>query len=169
MMNFLGLSRDRVPHAKLDDARFVTFFDLDIGELMAFGALVIVMPLVAIGLRLPFLPWLLTVISFPCWAFCLFFVKHEGHNAAYWIGKMVPFWLRQHSFRLNNRQIRITPRHELIDAVLTSGVNSLFFEWRNGADGELELHIYEEPLRPYRAWITAGGTPIDHAPVKLPS
>lgn len=168
-MAILSSFRSRTPHARFDENRFVTFFDLDLGELMAFGVLVLFMPLISFGLHLPFFLWLLTMVSFPSWALFLYFVKHDQRNAAYWMAKMVPFWLRQRRFLQTNRQAQLTAAHELIDRVAFGGVNALSFEWREGADGTPELHVFEEPLRPYRAWISSAGEPSRGSLMELPS
>ena len=167
-MSFLGVTRERTPHARLDDSRFTTFWDLDIGELMATMALCLLMPLFTFGVNLPFLLWILVLISFPCWALFLFFVKRDGHNAAYWLARMLPYWLRQREFMQLHRAGRVTAAHERLDDILTTGVNAVSFEWRKGPDGVDELHVYEEPWLPYRAWVIANGVPRSTRPIKMP-
>lgn len=167
-MSFFGIARERTPHARLDDSRFTTFWDLDISELMATMALCLLMPLFTFGIALPLPLWLLAMASFPSWAFCLFFVKRDGHNAAYWLGHMLPYWLRQREFQQENRAGRVSAEHERLDDILTTGVNAISFEWRTGSDGRPEMHIYEEPWLPYRAWVIAGGTPRRTHLIKLP-
>lgn len=162
------LTRERTPHARLDDSRFTTFWDLDIGELMATMALVIMMPLFAFGVSLPTPLWLLALVAFPLWAFFLFFVKRDGHNAAYWLGHMLPYWMRQREFRQEHRAGRIEPAHERLDDILTTGVNAVSFEWQIGEDGIAELHVYEEPWLPYRAWVVAEGMSQRSKPIKMP-
>lgn len=161
-------TRERTPHARLDDSRFTTFWDLDIGELMASMALFILLPLFSFGVDLPVPLWLLSFVAFPAWAFLLFFVKRDEHNAAYWLGHMLPYWLRQREFHQENRAGRITPAHERLDDILTTGVNALSFEWQTGVDGVTELHVYEEPWLPYRAWVVAEGVPQRTRPIKMP-
>lgn len=145
------------PPARLDSARFTTFFDLDFSELLAFAFLAFIMPLATWGLGLPEPAHLMTVIAFPAWALLLFFVKLEERNLAYWLGRMLPFWARQREFRARRTVWRVTPRTEAADAALLSGENALSWRWEQGGDGVPELHIYETPLRPYRALVATGG------------
>lgn len=147
------------PPARLDSARFTTFFDLDFSELLAFAFLCFIMPLATWGLALPEPAHIMTVLAFPAWAILLFFVKLEERNLAYWLGRMLPFWLRQREFRARRSVWRVTPRTEVADAALLSGENALSWRFETGADGAPELHIYESPLRPYRALVASGGRP----------
>lgn len=167
-MSFLGVTRERTPHARLDDSRFTTFWDLDIGELMATMALGLLMPLFTFGVGLPPLLWILALISFPCWALFLFFVKRDGHNAAYWLGKMLPYWMRQREFTQENRSGRVTPAHDRLDDILTTGLNAVSFDWQRSSTGEPELHVYEEIGLPYRAWVISGGTPSPAHEITMP-
>jgi hypothetical protein len=157
------------PPARLDNARFTTFFDLDVGELLISAVLWFLMPLISLGLALPELVKWATALSWPLLSLLLFFVKHEDHSVAYWIGRMIPFWIRQREFRVTRKSsARVSARSELAERLAEGGENALSFAWRTGADGERELHVYESPLAPYRGWVRAGGVPERAAPVQMP-
>ena len=51
--------------------------------------------------------------------------------------------------------------------VQTSEETLCSFERRQGVDGVTELHVYEHPLRPYRAYVADASQPV-HRPVQLP-
>jgi hypothetical protein len=158
------------PPARLDNARFTTFFDLDVSELLVSAVLWFLLPLISFGLALPELVKWVTAASWPALSILLFFVKHEDHHVAYWIGRMIPFWARQREFRLMRRSAgRVSPASELADRLVEGGENALSFAWRRGADGEPELHIYESPLAPYRALVRSGGAAERGAEPQLPA
>ena len=152
------------PPARLDNARFETFFGLDMSELLAFVALVFVAPLLFWGINLPEPFHLLAVAQFPLWALLLFFVGANEHNTAYWLSRMLPYWIRQHEFRSSRTTWRVTPRTERLDTIVLGGENAIVARWETGADGVPELHLYETNLRPYRAWVAAGGRPAAVGP-----
>lgn len=157
------------PPARLDNARFTTFFDLDVSELLVSAVLWFLLPLISLGLALPDPVKWATAASWPALSILLFFVKHEDHNIAYWIGRMIPFWVRQREFRLVRRGAgRVTPVSELAERLVEGGENALSFAWRRGVDGEPELHIYESPLAPYRALVRTGGAPEPTSAPTLP-
>ena len=151
---------DRVPTPRLDKVPLTIFFGLEISELLAFGMLVIIMPLMTIGSDLPFLFRIIAVISYPSWAFFLFFVNHRDANAAHWMTVMIPFWLRQRHFHHTRRTARRNNAlHELVDLSLDFSSNNLSYRWKKGADGMDELHVYENPVRPYQGWLELNGQP----------
>lgn len=157
------------PPARLDNARFTTFFDLDVGELLISAVLWFLFPLISLGLALPDPVKWATAAAWPALSILLFFLKHEDHNIAYWIGRMIPFWIRQREFRVSGRSTaRVSAARELAERLAEGGENALSFAWRTGRDGEPELHIYETPLAPYRAWVRAGGQPERAPDVTMP-
>ena len=157
------------PPARLDNARFTTFFDLDVGELLISAVLWLLLPLISMGLALPDLVKWATAASWPALSILLFFVKHEDHSVAYWIGRMIPFWVRQREFRLVGKSsARVSPLSELAERLAVGGENAVSFAWRSGSNGEAELHVYETPLAPYRAWVRAQGEPQPRAEISMP-
>jgi hypothetical protein len=148
------------PPARLDHARFSLALSLDLTELMIFAIMVGLLPLIFWGIHLPEPFHLLAIACFPAMAALLFLVKHEDHHLLYWLGRMLPYWTRQRVFRPTITSAwRVSPANERLDALVLGGENALSFRWLTGADGRDELHIYESPLRPYRAWVAAGGQP----------
>lgn len=145
------------PPARLDHARFEQFFGLEFTELLGFGALMILMPLLTWGITIPEPAHLAMVLAFPLQAVLLFIVRHEDHSILYWLGRMIPFWFAQHTFRSERDRMRVTPDSEALDALVLDTEPQLSLEWRRGADGVWEMHVSETPLRPWRAWVAAGG------------
>jgi hypothetical protein len=83
---------------------------------------------------------------------------------------MIPFWARQREFRLVGKSsARVSPRSELAERLAVGGENALSFTWRSASSGEAELHVYETPLAPYRAWVRAKGEPEPRAKISMPT
>jgi hypothetical protein len=162
-----GLTSPRAPQARLDETRFITFFDLDIAELIATMALCIILPLFTFGMGLPPVLFVATIVSWPLWAGALFFVKRDGRNAAYWLGKLIPFWLRQRTFVAERPSFRVTPLIERLDDVFVTAPNAISYQIERERGG-LVVHLYEEPLTPYRGWIAARGRSIGTGRITLP-
>lgn len=148
------------PRYRLDRARLLTFFNLEVGELMFVGVIWFLAPLFLIGGQMPLLPKLLTIGSFFLVGLLLFFVRVDEFNMAYWIVRMFPFWLRQRRFRAIRGRARVTPAIERIDDMLAFGGNALSFVRVLADDGVEELHVYETPLRPYRGWQVGSADPV---------
>lgn len=123
---------------------------LTISELLTVTLLVFFFPLFGIGVKLPPVPWMVNLALGPALAGLLFFVKRDRLPAAYWLGLMLPFWARQKRFLAT----RSNPRRAVADRIENSagsGLNWISFAWHTAADGTPELHVYEDPRRPYRA------------------
>ena len=162
-MGFLAIFRGSgAPPARLDHARFTTFFNLDLGELLAFAVMAGVGPLLLFGVHLPEPAHIITA-AFPLvWAILLFMIRFDDLPLLGWIARMVPYWFRQRRFSASRPAGRITPASELSELALASGENSISWALRAGDDGNPELHIYESPVRPYRAIVASGA--VEAAP-----
>lgn len=163
------LRNNESPTYRLDRGKLITFYDLDVGELMAAGVLSFLFPLLILGGGLPLLGKATAIGSLFLVTFLLYFVRRDEHNVATWIARMVPFWMRQRRFRATPPPGRVTPVLERLDEIALFGPNALSFEWRDGADGVAELHVFEQPLRPYRALVagTADTRFVDPDPAKV--
>jgi hypothetical protein len=156
------MAKERLPQAKLDVVRFAPFspvLNADVTELIILAVLAMLLPLFIIGNNLPIAFKVITLGAFPAIGFMLIVVSRQGHPGLYWLTKMVPFWFRQRRWREVSADARVTPEIDRSEDVLSTGVNAISFAWQTDADGQLQLHVYEEPLRPYRAWIAADGRP----------
>jgi hypothetical protein len=82
------------------------------------------------------------------WAtgFLLLFYRVDERSMLFWIGKLLPYWLSQHTFRPTIIGERVGPIFDLVDRVSYAPLsNHLSFQWRGNEDGTYELHIYENP------------------------
>jgi hypothetical protein len=147
--NLLG--RFREPTARIDEAKFITFFGLDIAELGIAGLLTIVPTLLLLGLQADLLIKIPLIAAWPLLTFTLFGIRRERRSVFDWMGVLVPYSLRRKRFS-RGTSVRETPAEEALDAHLRVGTNLVSWTYRRGDDGEPELHVYEEPARPYRAW-----------------
>jgi hypothetical protein len=155
MATFNPFRNDGIPQPRLESAKLITFFDLDVSELMALGVFWFLAPVVIVASSLELLGKLLSIGGFAVAGGLLFFLKVDERNLAYWVGRLLPFWLRQRRFRARSAFGRVTPETERLDLVASFAGNSLSFERRTGTDGVAELHVFEHPLRPYRARVAA--------------
>jgi hypothetical protein len=152
------MPRKRYPRAAQDDEKFaiikVAGASLDLSELLATGVLVVFIPLFSFGAKLPLPLWILLLVSFPMWAILLFiFPRRDGLNMSEWLGILLPYWTRQHTFLLGRQAAHQTPFAERLDMSITAGPNLISWEWSSGADGADELHIFEDPRLSLRALI----------------
>jgi hypothetical protein len=146
---------DGIPSPRLETAKLVTFFNLDVGELLALGVFWFLFPVVIVPSSLDLPGKILAVAGFAAMGGLLFFYKYDERTLSYWVGKLLPFWIRQRRFRARSAFGRVTPETERLDLVASLAGNSLSYAVETGSDGVTELHIYEHPLRPYRARVTA--------------
>ncbi len=145
------------PPARLDHARFTTFGNLDIGELLAFVVMATVGPVILLGVRLPEPAHLITAALPVLWAILLFMLRFDDLPLVGWVGRMVPYWTRQRRFSAARPAGRVSPASERADLAVSSGENAISWRLLTGSDGGPELHLYESPVRPYRAIVAAGG------------
>jgi hypothetical protein len=89
--------------------------------------------------------------AWPLLTFTLFGIRRERRSIFDWMGVIVPFTLRRKRFS-RGTSVRESGIEERLDADLRVGTNLVSWVYRDGPDGERELHVYEEPARPYRAW-----------------
>jgi hypothetical protein len=176
------LDRLREPTARLDETKFVLFAGLDLTEVGAAMALTGIPTVLLIGAELPAPLKVAALTAWPLLTFMLYGVKREGRAIADWVTVLVPYALRRKRFR-NAGAASPDPRLELVDAAIAPGVNLISWEFVPAAEGD-ELHLYEEPSRPYRAlagyaaeatgpspfatWSTAAIDPAARTSVELP-
>ena len=146
------------------------FNSRELNELIAIGVFVTVLPVVvyaALDLAPPLR--IAAALIFPLWALLLFGLgKRHDLSVAGWILLLIPYYLRQRRFTHATRGSRMDPRDDLIDIVATRGANPVSWTTEERPDGELVLHVYEEPSRPYRAYIERAGRPHGMATVRFP-
>jgi len=147
--NLLG--RFREPTARIDEAKFVTFFGLDIAEIGIAGLLTVLPTLFLLGLQADLIVKIPLLAAWPLLTFTLFGIRRERRSVFDWMGVLVPFALRRKRFS-RGTSVRETTIEERLDADLRVGTNLVSWVYRTGTDGVRELHVYEEPARPYRAW-----------------
>ena len=152
------MARKRYPHAAQDDEKFAIIkiggSGLDLSELLATGVLAVFIPLFSFGAKLPLPLWITLIMVFPLWAVLLFiFPRRDGLNMSEWLGILLPYWARQHSFVLGRDVGHDTPFTERLDMSVTAGPNLIYWEWASGSDGHDELHVYEDPRLALRALI----------------
>lgn len=145
------MARKRTPIATLDDIPFDIMFGLDLSELLASVVLVVFMPLLLFGAKLPLPLWLLLIAIYPAWAVLLFFTpRRDKQTLADWLGQLLPYWVRQKNFYSRRVDAHDTPLLERIDASISAGPNLVYWEFIPGPDGVLEAHVYECFTEPYR-------------------
>jgi hypothetical protein len=149
MPNF-GLSREPTP--RLTNTPIITYNNLTPSEVMAFLLVSGVMPLIGLATSFPFPIKLAVAVCWASWGPLLFFVRRQDETAATWIGRFLPFWLRQRRFRGAPKSSMVTAIDDLIGVATTVGPNAIWFTWK-GPESDRELHVYEEKTRPLRAWI----------------
>lgn len=157
---------DGIPEPRLETAKLVTFFNLDVSELLALGVFWFLAPILCLA-AIPDASKFLAIAGFLATGALLYLAKLDERNLAYWVSKLLPFWLRQRRFRARRAVGRVTPETERIDMITSYAGNSLSYERREGSDGVVEWHVYEHPLRPYRGWI-ADPRPSGRRRVRLP-
>jgi hypothetical protein len=146
---------DGIPSPRLETAKLVTFFNLDVGELLALAVFWFLFPVVIVPSSLDLPGKILAVAGFGAMGGLLFFYKYDERTLSYWVGKLLPFWLRQRRFRARSAFGRVTPESERLDLVASFAGNSLSYTVETAADGVTEMHVYEHPLRPYRARVAS--------------
>jgi hypothetical protein len=149
-MPSFGMSRE--PSPRLTNTPIITYNNLTPSEVMAMLLVSGVMPLIGFATSLPFPIKIVAVACWASWGPLLFFVRRQDETAATWFSRFVPFWLRQRAFRGVPASSRVTAIDDLIGIATSVGPNAVWFTWKQGTDGVLELHVYEEPTRPLRAW-----------------
>lgn len=148
------MARQRMPTATLSSEKFQTgILGFDLSELLAVVVLGVVFPLLMFGRELPLPLWIANMAVWPLWAVLLFFVKREGRNTAEWLTTLIPFWKRQHTFRPRHKAKLPSAWADYLDRSTVAGANLVSWRWQTGSDGLAEIHVFEEPLRPYRAII----------------
>ena len=139
------MARYKIPKP-VDDQKFVTFYGLDLNEIILFGALTIITPLLVMATGLPFQLKLLAVACLWGTAFMLLFHRVDERSMLFWIGKLLPYWLSQRTFRATVVGERIGPLFDLVDRVSYAPLsNHISYIWQSADDGAYELHIYENP------------------------
>ena len=159
---------DGIPSPRLESAKLVTFFDLDVSELLALGVFWFLFPVVIVPSSLDLVSKILAVAGFVVMGGLLFFYKYDERTLAYWVAKLLPFWIRQRRFRARSAFGRVTPKTERLDLVASFAGNSLSYAIETGADGVTEIHVYEHPLRPYRARV-ASPSASGRSVIKMPA
>lgn len=144
--------KQRIVTAKLDAKRvgIGSLMGLTISELMFVGVFGLFF-LFSLGVNLPLLPKIVSSAIWIALPVLLFFIKRDGLPISEWLGVLIPFWLRQHQFRLSTPASLRSRAGGMIDRVTGAGLNTVSFRWETGPDGARELHVFEDPRRPYRA------------------
>ena len=127
-----------------DDQKLSIFFDLSISEVILFGVMAFVAPLIFMGLPLAFELRIASVLLLAANTYLLLFYKYEGENMLYWLSKILPFIFKERVFFPRNERGKVSPRLAALDEATVLATNNLFTVTVEELPDRVRVHIREE-------------------------
>jgi len=131
--------------SSLEDQKLAIFFDLSISEVILFGVLAFVAPLIFMGLPLAFELRITSVVLLAANTYLLLFYKYEGEHMLYWLSKILPFIFKERVFFPHNERGKVSPRLASLDEATVLSANNLFAVTIEELPDRVRVHIREEP------------------------